>query len=1257
MTSTIQTSHFPSGPPLAGATLLVFAVAAGFATQATAQLEPAQQPLFSLQNVPGSLVLTPSVEWPTINSVANLGPYSESEGYSGYFDSNKCYRYAYHDNEAERHFYPVSVTSNRRCTSSNAPWSGNFLNWAATQTVDPFRSALTGGYRVRDTATETWLEKARHSGQGGTNIYPNRRLPGGGSNSSVMQGATPFNAYGWMRMRIEGLGNKMRFRLQNNDVNHDVTDFDPTSSVSGDQAYEVSIRVRVCVSGMLEENCRQYENGWKPEGTLQQYSDRIRYSLFGYVNDHHRRRDGGVMRAKQKYIGPMKPDGDGGMVTNPRAEWDEQTGVIIRNPDSDWASQTGAGIQDSGILNYLNKFGQMTSRPHKSTDPVSELYYAGLRYLKNQGNVSTYSSLDSMQDGHWSAYEVADGFPVITDWDDPVDHWCQPNTILGIGDIYTHRDKNLPGSSCSNDEPPTPTAVSGDSTVNVVTETNRVGQMEGVTNIGSTCNFTDRENSAYMAGLAWHANAHDIRPDLDGGRTGASTYWVDVLEAQSLEGMARNQFALAAKYGGARLPQDFDADEWGSTPLPEDWWHRNNETLIPFGSRGSGQASFKRPDNFFTAGEANSMVESLQRAFEAISLELSGTSTSAAASSAILKADTLLFTAGFRSEDWSGTLTGRPLDNDGKVADPGCAECWDAETALANQAAGDKRRIFTRTAEEGQASGTGGGTEFRWNNLHDDQQEALDHDSGGDQDSRGNDRVAWLRGQDQEGLRSRVGSGAPRLLGDIVNSDPVFIDSVLYVGANDGMLHAFDGETGEELFAYIPSKLLLPEDGKDSAPLSHLTELDYNQNHRYFVDGKLAVREVHDGNDVRTILVGSLGAGGRQVFALDVSDPTNFSTSDVLWEFSHNEMGTSIGSPQIARTRPDGDWAVFFGNGYNSTSHESRLFVVDLLEGDLMAEISTNEGDADTPNGLATPFVTDWPGGGFRADRAYAGDLHGNLWVFDLSHSKTNKWSARLLARATDPDNGDPQPITTRPVGQILDQERAMVAFGTGSYLFEPDAEDFQVQSLYGVVDTKSPPEQQAVRSDLHTQRIEYQDTEQTTNGPREVRVISDDPVDLTEDRGWILDLDQDEGERVISGPETLGREEQRVRFSTLIPDDDPCGSGRRGFFMDFDLRTGGQLQQPVFDLDGDKGFGGSDRVDVNGEQKAPSGIGHGTGERIITIRVPPPPPEDPPENCENDDCGPPPPPRQLSCDGEGNCEIVRDGDYLLGRMNWQQLR
>ena len=119
---------------------------------------------------------------------------------------------------------------------------------------------------------------------------------------------------------------------------------------------------------------------------------------------------------------------------------------------------SGATITNSGVINYLNKFGQMTGESHKSHDPVSELYYTAIRYFRDQGNVPSYSNDLN--------YNRADGFPVLTDWTDPVQHWCQANVILGIGDIYTHRDKNLPGASCSDgNEPSMPALVSGDNRV------------------------------------------------------------------------------------------------------------------------------------------------------------------------------------------------------------------------------------------------------------------------------------------------------------------------------------------------------------------------------------------------------------------------------------------------------------------------------------------------------------------------------------------------------------------------------------------------------------------------------------------------------------------------------------------------------------------------------------------------------------------------------------------------------------------------
>ena len=1161
------------------------------ATPAGAQIVT-QSPLQVGASLPGNLALTPSVEWPTINSVANLGNYDVNTIYAGYFDSHKCYQYEYSATEAERHFYPVSTTASRTCTTEVAPWSGNFLTWAATQTIDPFRSAMTGGYRVRDTSTETWLEKARHDGQGGTGIYPNRRLPGSGNNSAMVSGATPFGS-NWLRMRIQGLGNKMRFRVLNDGVDTGVVAYNPTAAVDhasrvcSANGCEVSVRVKVCVDGLLESNCKQYSSAWKPEGTLQEYSDRMRYSVFGYLNHSDMLRDGAVLRARQKYIGPTIPDEDG-EVDNPDKEWDATTGVLFQNPDADDASATssalGVTIEHSGVINYLNRFGQMTAQNHKSYDPVSELYYSAVRYFKNQGNVPAYSNITS------NAYSLADGFPVITDWNDPVEYWCQQNTILGIGDIYTHRDKNLPGSSCTTDEPSKPSQVSDDDTVDVVATTNHVGQMEGIGNIGSSCEFTDRENSAFMAGLAWDSRVRDIRPDLDGGKTTISTYWVDVLEALSLEGMARNQFALAAKYGGARVPEDFDPDEWGDDPLPEAWWHTNGETMTPFGSRGDGQPAFKRPDNFFTAGEAPAMVESLKTAFANIVAEMTGSGASLAANSTKLETGTTTFQAQFFSGAWRGELNAFAVDPDtGSLITP---PTWQAGN---NIPAWATRKIYFHNPQ-------GSNYNQRYNLFTRDNLGAAQRTALGADETEQTAVVDYLRGDRSNEIPDGTFRVRQGVLGDIVHSQPVFVGrpnerlyasasftgadtygafvtaqanrtGVVYVGANDGMLHGFNAATGVETYAFIPGRVILND-------LKSLTSPEYE--HKYFVDGEMTVADVHFSSPAawKTVLIGTLGRGGPGIFALDVTDPDNVV---FLWEKTAADipaLGRNIGKPVIAQVA-NGDWRVILGNGPDSTDNKAQLIMIGVQSG----TVTTVDTGVAGSNGLSAVFTWDTTADGF-IDTAYAGDLQGNLWRFSGLASGT---STLKLYEARDPDYDQPQPISAAPlVGRNPDTGQRWVFFGTGRYLNELDPLNQQVQTWYGLIDSGTTI---VGRTDL----VEREIIAEGMIGDFGARVIDEAGVDdMIGKKGWFMDLvspeNGAEGERMVVPNQFQGRV---LIGTTRIPDSsDVCRPTGRGFVMAIDPFTGARLDRTFFDITLDGLFNDADKLMVGDVLMIVSGIG-----------------------------------------------------------------
>jgi type IV pilus assembly protein PilY1 len=1270
-----------------GMSRVLAAAAVVVVSSSPAYAEVAQTPLYlGGGNVPGNLTLVPSVEWPTINSVANLGNYAENKAYAGYFDSNKCYVYAYNNVEAYRFFHPVAWTADHRCTGANQ-WSGNFMNWAATQTIDPFRKVLTGGYRSFELPNATLLEKARHDGQGGTGIYPNRRLPASGNSSATMLGATPFNS-NWMRMRIEGLGVRMRFRLGNDGVDSNVTAYNPAVAVQTDRAYEVSIRVNVCWPGFLEPNCRQYAGGHKPEGLIQQYSDELRIGVFGYLNDPSMLRDGGVLRARQKFVGPTMVVPGVGEAANPNSEWDPVTGYLMQNPDPADASSTaaalGISIPNSGAINYLNKFGQLTANDHKNFDPVSELYYTAIRYLKNQGNVSQYSNVPG--NTSVNAARAADGFPVITNWDDPVQYACQTNVILGIGDVYTHRDKNLPGSTSSSEEPSKPSAVSNDTTVNVMTATAKVAQLEGISLPTPFNNSGNRNNSAFMVGLAWDSHTRDIRSDISGTQT-VSTHWVDVLEAQSLEPPTRNQYYLATKYGGFRVPEDFDPDTHTGA-LDLDWWHDpvdNGETLVSFG-RGAPAVTFKRPDNYYLAGEANEMVDSLTKAFANIAKELRSSASSVAANSTRLGSDTAVFQAAFDSTNWSGDLRAFSIDEDDGTISP--VHSWSAAKELDDLTDFNmsSRKIFTVTPPVGPVGGpsiSSTGADFVWADLATAQQDALRQPVGGGTPvtvAVGQARLDYLRGaraQEQPGGTFRKRDSR---LGDIVNSDPQFAHNqdfgyalldqseafasqdigesyiayrkdvasprppMIVVGANDGMLHGFDASPtgGNELFAFVPNEAF------DN--LYELTLPEYE--HRYFVDGSPRIADAYVSGSWRTLVVGTTGGGGRSVFALDVTDPANMTKANVLWEFTHPALGKTIGQPAVAPL-PNGQFGVVITTGYDTGGADGIIGILNPANGSVMHAVTLpNSGE------LGPPLVVDLNSDRV-ADRIYVGDTEGNLWRVDLDGSNVNNWKppAGLLAGSTPvplfvarDDNGKRQAITAPLSSAFNDKGLHTIFFGTGSYYRVDDnvvPNNPDVDTFYGIIDGGVPV---TSRAQLLEQEIL---AEVTVSEVLRVRGVTENEI-LSSHRGWYLDLvwpagyggPGPAGERVVSRASVRG---DRVIFATVIPDPDPCEGGGKSWIMELSTFDGGRLDYAVFDLNNDGKFDDDDWItitDANGNEiRVPAS---GIAPDIDIVKTP----------------------AIISGVGENNDEvkilsdstgklirISERGGVGIGRQSWRQLR
>ncbi|TBU92953.1 pilus assembly protein [Phytopseudomonas dryadis] len=1211
----------------AAKTTLAFLLSSGILISAPLHAaEVSQVPLLlGGGGVPGNLALVPSVEWPTLVTVANLGSYSSSNTYVGYFDSGKCYLY----DQANEWFYPESKTSNRKCGGSKR-WSGNFLNWAGTPTIDPFRSALTGGYRVVDQKGLTVLSKARNPGYDAGNRLSSSQ---GLMPKTEIEDATPAGS-DWDNFYIyqQGLGTDIFFSNWSDKLGTasaqvaEQTNYEPNNSrqwegarlkvefrqSSGSQlktVFRVRMRVKVCDPAFIEANCKRYaDDNYKPEGLIQQYSDTLRYSAFGYLNDSTSTRDGGVLRANQKFVGDKKITPNVGEESNALREWDPQTGILTRNPDS-ITSAMGITIGDSGVINYINKFGQLNNNTYKSNDPVSELYYTALRYFRNIGNVPEYTNYGTTN--NTTRTQWVDNFPVITDWQDPIQYACQKNVILGIGDVNTWYDKNVPGNTDSTGEPSKPTTVIEDTDVDAVRATQTIFNLEGITTSASASAFTGRNNSAYIAGLAYLANTTDMRPAMAGKQT-ISTFWVDVRENQVLAGKNSNQYWLAAKYGGFKVPSNFETDPYArTTALPEAWWRTTTDTL---------GTNYPRPDNFFVASDATRMVESLKLAFAQIAQETQSTTTALAANSSRLATDTAVFQSSLDSKYWSGDLLAKKVATNGSVAE---SASWSAASKL-NAQTESSRKIFTSTPLVAAANTANGSistsaTAFTWNTLNTAQRNLLATaaERTANNTATAQTRLNYLRGDrslertdsDQtKAFRQRGGR-----LGDIINSDPQYIANqdfgytrltgsswaaarsayatfrsnnaarppMVVVGANDGMLHGFNaslaenGNGGEELFAFIPNGVF--------ANLINLTDPNYS--HRYYVDGTPRISDAWIGNAWKTIVAGTTGAGGRSVFALDITDPSNMSATKFLWEFTHPDMGYTIGQPAIVAL-PNGKFSVVVTSGYRSTQqNNAKIWFLDAADGSVMKTISlTTTGD------LGSPLLADTDGDQV-ADRLYVGDTKGNLWRINLSGSSATDWATPTTPFfiAKD-DSNNLQPITAPLSSTFNEKGQHMVLFGTGSYMNIGDNEiptTPPIQSFYGIIDTGET----ITRGQLLAQTI----LSETTTGSFQGRALSNNT--LSDQKGWYLDLawkaaqggSGAKGERVISKA-TLRSD--RVTFTTMTPSADPCKSGGTSWIMALNLSSGSRLNYTYFDTNKDGSLSDSDNTTVGDDKNVPvSGI------------------------------------------------------------------
>lgn len=444
----------------------------------------------------------------------------------------------------------------------------------------------------------------------------------------------------------------------------------------------------------------------------------------------------------------------------------------------------------------------------------------------------------------------------------------------------------------------------------------------------------------------------------------------------------------------------------------------------------------------------------------------------------------------------------------------------------------------------------------------------------------GENLVNFLRGQygyeDRSSNTDLLYRYREATMGDAIESQPVFIGKptfsytdtgydafktaqagrakTVFLGTNDGMLHAFDADTGAERWAYVPS-MVMPQMWK-------LADKSYATMHTNYVNGAAVTSDISvgtpaaDGSSWRSILVGSLHGGGRGFYALDVTDPAN---PTFLWEFTYTQtadhalkmddnVGYSFAEPKIGKRPTDGKWVVFLTSGYNNVIPGDGLgwiFELDPISGAVLNKVNTTAGTVGTPSGLAKiEFYADASERNNTAKYIYGGDLEGNVWRVDMSDYSLLKFA--ILKDGA----GNVQPITTRPEFAAIDDKR-VVYVATGKHLEVADLTNNQKNTIYAIKDDDATTTFINPRSGTGVNQM----LARSIVNAGAYRFVTGTEVDnpFLAYRGWYADL-PDPQERANVDPRL---EFGTLLFPTTVPTATACAPDGYGWVNYIDYKTG----------------------------------------------------------------------------------------------------
>lgn len=600
---------------------------------------------------------------------------------------------------------------------------------------------------------------------------------------------------------------------------------------------------------------------------------------------------------------------------------------------------------------------------------------------------------------------------------------------------------------------------------------------------------------------------------------------------------------------------------------------------------------------YYSAKNPLLLQTGLASALSTIQITTGAAASSATSTPNITPTDNFIYSSTYRSVKWDGEVVAERIDATTGNVIAGAVWAAGAQLDARVSANSDTRTIYTLDP----ADATDKLKPFLHSNLSAAEKAHFDNKcallsqcsslSPGQQNQANSSAnlVKWLRGQ--TGDAGTLFRARDHVLGDVVNAQPAFVGKpnllygdavvpdyssfktanasrqpVLYIPANDGMLHAFNANTGAEMWAYVP-RMLFPD-------LYKLAGTNYGSAHRYYVDGSPITMDVFFSSTStwKTILVGGLNSGGRGYYALDVTDPNN---PKGLWEVCADPSGTlqcthaddnigfTFGQPIITKDPLDGKWVVIASSGYNNVSPgdgKGHLYIIDAETGTIRAQATTSVGDNSTPSGFAkiTGFATNFAVNN-TTTVVYGGDLFGNMFSIDVPSRVV-----RRIGQAKDA-GGKMQSITTRPDVTRFDSPAVNVVYvGTGRLLAGTDLLDpatlsppvldlaYQ-QTVYGFKDTGADLGiLRAPGAKLVQQVLSVIDTVS--------RTISNNAVDWSTQNGWWVDLnpvDDSPGERVNIDPQLVTGV---LLVATNEPNNDACSSGGDSRFYQFDFRSGSYI-------------------------------------------------------------------------------------------------